>query len=95
MRFYKNLGVFIIAMMLGASVFLSCSKNTVSDSVENSREAEIRHGEYIVRITGCNDCHTPGYPEADGNVPVEDWLTGSSLGWRGPWGTTYSLFGIL
>jgi hypothetical protein len=24
-----------------------------------------------------------------GKVPEAQWLTGDSLGWRGPWGTTY------
>jgi mono/diheme cytochrome c family protein len=43
-----------------------------------------------VRITGCNDCHTPGYPESNGKTDEKLWLTGSPLGWRGPWGTTYA-----
>jgi hypothetical protein len=30
-----------------------------------------------------------GYPQADGNIPVERWLTGSPVGFQGPWGTTY------
>jgi mono/diheme cytochrome c family protein len=38
---------------------------------------------------GCNDCHTAGYLETEGNVPEEQWLAGSPLGWYGPWGTTY------
>jgi len=49
----------------------------------------IERGEYLVRIGNCNDCHTNGYLLNDGNVPVSEWLKGSSLGWRGPWGTTY------
>jgi mono/diheme cytochrome c family protein len=49
----------------------------------------IARGRYIVKVAGCNDCHTPGYLPADGNVPVERWLTGDGFGWRGPWGTTY------
>lgn len=47
-------------------------------------------GQYIVRIAGCNDCHTPGYSESGGNVPVGQWLTGVPVGCRGPWGTTYA-----
>lgn len=47
-------------------------------------------GRYLVKITGCNDCHTPGYAEAAGKIPERDWLTGDRIGWRGPWGTTYS-----
>lgn len=43
----------------------------------------------MVTVTGCNDCHTPGYIMNDGEVPENLWLTGDSLGWHGPWGTTY------
>lgn len=51
--------------------------------------ASVERGRYLVKVSGCNDCHTPGYPESDGNVPPEQWLTGAAFGWRGPWGTTY------
>jgi mono/diheme cytochrome c family protein len=53
--------------------------------------ASIEHGRYLVKITGCNDCHTPGYNEAAGNLPEEQWLTGNPVGYRGPWGTTYAV----
>jgi mono/diheme cytochrome c family protein len=46
-------------------------------------------GRYLVGAGGCNDCHTPGYPEAAGKVPQSQWLTGSSVGFQGPWGTSY------
>ena len=52
--------------------------------------AELARGKYLVRIAGCNDCHTPGYLQTDGKVDEKVWLTGSPLGWRGPWGTTYA-----
>jgi mono/diheme cytochrome c family protein len=48
-------------------------------------------GRYLVKIAGCNDCHTPGYAETAGKVPEKLWLTGDQLGWRGPWGTTYAV----
>ncbi|AZO68313.1 cytochrome c [Mesorhizobium mediterraneum] len=54
---------------------------TAADSIE--------HGRYLVKIGGCNDCHTPGYLEKAGNVPEDRWLIGGSLGFNGPWGTTY------
>lgn len=47
-------------------------------------------GEYLVRIGGCNDCHTAGYAERQGELPTAQWLTGSPLGYHGPWGTTYA-----
>lgn len=49
----------------------------------------IEHGRYLVKLGGCNDCHTPGYATSGGQVPQEQWLTGDVLGWHGPWGTTY------
>lgn len=49
----------------------------------------VAQGEYLVRIGGCNDCHTPGYGERDGDVPQADWLVGSPVGFQGPWGTSY------
>lgn len=52
--------------------------------------SQIETGRYIAIIGGCNDCHTDGYLQSGGNIPEEDWLTGSPLGWRGPWGTTYA-----
>ena len=56
-----------------------------------SSEAELlARGEYLVRIAGCNDCHTPAYAERGGEVPKEEWLVGSPLGFNGPWGTTYA-----
>ena len=53
-------------------------------------EISVERGRYLVMTTGCNDCHTAGYAPMEGNVPEEEWLKGDSLGWRGPWGTTYA-----
>lgn len=51
--------------------------------------AIIEQGKYLVSISGCNDCHTPGYPESGGTLPTTAWLTGNPVGFQGPWGTTY------
>ena len=51
----------------------------------------VERGRYLVKIAGCNDCHTPGYMASAGKVPEAQWLTGDKLGWRGPWGTTYAI----
>lgn len=52
---------------------------------------EIARGRYLVKIAGCNDCHTAGYIMSAGKVPEKQWLMGDTLGWRGPWGTTYAV----
>jgi mono/diheme cytochrome c family protein len=49
----------------------------------------VERGRYLLRTSGCNDCHTPGYLLSEGKTPEDLWLTGDTFGWRGPWGTTY------
>ena len=52
-------------------------------------DAQLDRGRYLVKISGCNDCHTAGYLMAPTKVIESDWLKGDKLGWYGPWGTTY------
>ena len=47
-------------------------------------------GAYVAVIGGCNDCHTVGWDQNDGNTPDADRLKGNPVGYRGPWGTTYA-----
>lgn len=49
---------------------------------------DIERGRYLIKIGGCNDCHTAGYLERGMGVPEKEWLTGS-LGFNGAWGTSY------
>ncbi len=49
----------------------------------------VDRGRSLVKITGCNDGHTPGYAQAGGKIPEKAWRVGDRLGWRGPWGTPY------
>jgi mono/diheme cytochrome c family protein len=51
--------------------------------------SQVEAGRYLIVVAGCNDCHTDGYLQSEGQIPEADWLAGSGLGWRGPWGTTY------
>lgn len=55
-----------------------------------SEAALVARGEYLIRTAGCNDCHTPDYGPRQGEVPTSEWLVGSPLGYKGPWGTTYA-----
>ena len=52
-------------------------------------EVSVERGLYVSIIGGCHFCHTEGYREAEGKIDPEKALRGSSLGWRGPWGTSY------
>lgn len=60
-----------------------------AERAERIRDPVIERGRYMLIASGCNDCHTHGYMEADGNIPESAWLTGTDIGFQGPWGTTY------
>lgn len=62
-------------------------------SIENVRQQmqDLDRGRYVIVVMGCNDCHTPDYLIRRGNIPEEDWLVGSSLGFKGPNGTSYPI----
>lgn len=53
-----------------------------------SAESAIEAGRYITVVALCNDCHTHGWLPA-GDVPEEQWLAGSWVGYEGPWGVTF------
>jgi mono/diheme cytochrome c family protein len=57
----------------------------------SARRSSLAEGRYLVRIGGCNDCHTRGWMTSAGDVPEAEWLTGDVTGWSGPWGTTYAV----
>ena len=63
--------------------------NATATAQAPKRDADVARGRYLVKIAGCNDCHTAAYPEKAGAVPEKEWLTGVPVGFQGPWGTTY------
>jgi mono/diheme cytochrome c family protein len=56
---------------------------------QQKSDPQVNRGRYLIKIGGCNDCHTAGYGPTGGKVPEAQWLTGDALGFNGPWGTTY------
>lgn len=88
----------VVLALAGTCLLAGCEADPATASADPAPAATpataaqpglVAHGEYIVRIAGCNDCHTAGYAPSGGEVPKERWLTGSPLGYHGPWGTTY------
>ena len=81
---YAARSIFVAAVAAAPWVAHAAEKAKPADA------AQLARGNYMVRIGGCNDCHTPGYAPSGGKIPESQWLTGDSVGWRGPWGTTYA-----
>ncbi len=76
-----TLAVFAAVLLPAAVVCALAKTGTDARSLE--------HGRYLVKIAGCNDCHTAGYAASGGKVPESQWLLGDETGFSGPWGTTY------
>ena len=72
------------SLMMASIGLLFSNPSTAAD------EPAIKRGQYLVQIGGCNDCHTAGYAEHAGNVPTSEWLTGTPVGFKGAWGTSYA-----
>ena len=87
-----------------AVVTISCSKQTATEGTTTAgggraSEDRLALGRRLVWAGGCVDCHTPG--TLYGTPDTTRMLSGSELGWTGPWGVSYprnltpdSTFGI-
>lgn len=79
-----------IVVTLVALVALSAAAVALAGAVKDrreSRDARIERGRYLTLMGGCNDCHTPG--TFYGNADYDRTLSGSEVGWVGPWGVTF------
>jgi hypothetical protein len=62
----------------------------IAETAQARADSSIERGRYLVAFGSCNDCHTPGWRDSDGKIPTSKWMTGSKIGYRGPWGTSYA-----
>ncbi len=79
----------VAASLASAAYSAEIAKPGAKKPASPGKDALLEQGRYLVRIAGCNDCHTPKWMESSGKVPEVEWLSGDMIGWRGPWGTTY------
>jgi mono/diheme cytochrome c family protein len=77
-----------LAGLAVAAVTASAARPGLGTPLEPNGDS-IAHGRYLATISGCHDCHTPGYALSAGHAPASSWLTGSGVGYQGPWGTSY------
>ncbi len=89
----------LCAMLAAGVMSLSSCSFTPHDTAEAAPmpvvkqkiDKQISQGRYLIMVGGCNDCHTDGFNLSGGKLPESEWLTGSAMGFKGPWGTTYPL----
>jgi mono/diheme cytochrome c family protein len=75
-----------IGAIVMAIVAVSCTQ-APRGPVEMTAAEKIARGKEISYSSGCQDCHTPG--TFYGTTDTTRMLSGSELGWEGPWGVTY------
>jgi len=74
-----------------AGLLVTLGMMAQASAADPTRDPRVARGRYLVVVSGCNDCHTPGYMQNGGpKLPEKDWLTGVPVGYQGPWGTTYA-----
>ena len=57
---------------------------------KSSDVADIARGRSLVLMGGCNDCHTPGFMDGGLKIAESEWLTGTTVGFKGAWGVSYA-----
>lgn len=65
-----------------AALVLTLLLVTVIPSAAKAEDDQIERGRYLAQISGCSDCHTPGY--FLGNPDMDRFLGGSDVGFEVP-----------
>jgi mono/diheme cytochrome c family protein len=88
MRSTRFLPTLLIAISaVSCLVALSCAPAKQEVAAPAKPDPVVR-GRYLVTIMSCNDCHTPGY--FYGAPDTTRRLSGSDIGWIGPWGVVHA-----
>lgn len=84
MRRTRLVGTLLTVFSFALCLFvLSCATAEPPATVA-AKQDPVARGRYLVTIMSCNDCHTPGY--FYGAPDTNRMLSGSDVGWVGPWG---------
>ena len=75
----------VVLAVAAAAFTVGCSKPPAR--AEMTAEQKIARGKQISYTSACHDCHSPG--GLYGAPDTMRMLSGSELGWEGPWGVTF------
>lgn len=88
--YHCRMNVRTAVLTLAFSAAIASAAVSAGSAAPAPSAAVLARGRALVVFGTCNDCHTGGgWRESDGAIPVSRWLTGSSIGFRGWWGTSY------
>jgi mono/diheme cytochrome c family protein len=77
-----------LAAVAAAFVTVSCAPPAEQAAAGGATADTLARGQYLTTLMGCQDCHTPG--AFYGAPDASRQLSGSEVGWQGPWGVTYA-----
>lgn len=80
---FLALGIVAAGLSLGAGTMKGGTKAEPA-----AAKGLVERGRYLAITMGCNDCHTPG--TLYGGPDFKRELSGSDVGWRGPWGVSFA-----
>jgi hypothetical protein len=71
-----NKRIILTGLIIGSFVLISFQSSCTSGQKENTvtKQDQIERGKYLVRLGGCNDCHSPKVFTPKGPVPDETRL---------------------
>ena len=81
--------VLLVVMLVVTAGCEESGKKVSGIEAKRQQSLVIDRGRQVIKTMGCNSCHTQDYMVKRSNIPEEDWLLGSTLGFRGSFGTTY------
>ncbi len=86
----RDLASAMLTLAVVTLVAASCSKAPSSEPSAAAPDtmATAERGAYLATAMGCHDCHTPG--GVYGTPDFQRALSGSEVGWGGPWGVSYA-----
>jgi mono/diheme cytochrome c family protein len=88
MRWTRRIAEVAVASSVLLAIFaISCARQQQSAEPPKAAMDPLARGRYLVSVVGCGDCHTPG--TLYGLPDTTRLLSGSELGWEGPWGLSY------
>jgi hypothetical protein len=67
--------IYIILLLMFGAIYVSCMEKKANEevrttTVDTTEVAMVEHGEYMVNVLGCTDCHTPKKMTQEG--PIHD-----------------------
>ena len=80
-------GLMTAGAALAALLAIGCAKESTTVKAAMTPEEKIARGKVISYTSACHDCHTPG--GLYGSPDSTRMLSGSELGWEGPWGISF------